>query len=79
MKKIIVGIEDVNYVNKQGRSVSGVNLYITEDIIQNGTGKKSSSVFISGHKSSEYKLGEIQTVLYEPYGNGKYFRAVGVL
>lgn len=79
MKKTIIGIEDISYTNKQGKKITGVRLYITEDIVQGGIGKKSTEVFISDAHSSEYKLGDIQTVLYEPYGNGKYFRAVGVI
>lgn len=79
MKKEIVGIVDVQYKNKNGVQCQGVRLYCTETLTEGGIGKKTYDVYIADMKSADFKLGEFQFVQYEPYGNGKYFRAVGII
>lgn len=79
MSKKIVGIEPVKYVNKNGKQVTGVKLYILQDMPQEqGVGCKTSDCFISGANAYDYVLGEILTVIYEPTV-GNNFRATGVI
>lgn len=78
MNKKIIGVEPVNYNNKAGRPVTGVRLYISQPAIPPSTGLKVYDVFISGMNISDFPLGDIITVNYEPSGYGNNMRATGV-
>lgn len=77
-KKEVVGIEVVNYTNKQGRQISGVRIHCIEPLPAPHLGSRTISEFITGQGISDFTLGEYSALLYEP-GFGNTHRCVGVL
>lgn len=77
MKKI-VGVESVNYQSKSGNQVSGVRIHIESSLQSPHVGCSVSSEFINGGVISDYPLGEVTAILYEPAFGGKY-RCVGAI
>lgn len=78
MKKLI-GVEPVNYTSKKtGGLVTGVRIYVQEDMVSPSIGVKVQEHFINGARIEDYPLGSIDAVLLEPtFGNN--FRCTGVL
>ena len=76
MQKVI-GIEKVDYNNKQGSHVLGVRIFVTSPISE-GVGDKCNAYFISGAKFSDLKCGEILTLTFEPGFNGS-MKCTGVI
>lgn len=75
----IIGIEDATYTKKgQTFPTNATRLYVMGYPTSSGIGCKCSEVFIVGHLMSEFHLGDITTVLYEPGYSGN-MRATGVL
>lgn len=73
----IIGIEDATYTKKGATFPTiATRLYISGYPCQ--IGEKVSEVFIPNRGNTEFHLGEITTVLYEP-GYGGNMRATGVL
>lgn len=68
----VVGIQNVDYTNRNQRHVSGLYLYIAEDI-QNGVGLKVDRVFISQTKldslSKKPEIDSTVEIFYNKYGN----------
>ena len=69
MQKII-GVEQVNYVNKNNVTVFGARLHIASPATLPAIGEVTSQIFISGRSISDFPLGDIVTVVYNqtPYG-----------
>lgn len=68
----VVGIQNVDYTNRNQRHVRGQYLYLAEDI-QNGAGIKVDRVFISQTKldslSKKLELNSSVEIFYNKYGN----------
>lgn len=77
-KKCIVGVESVNYTSKDGKPVSGVRIYVSTELQAPHIGISVKDEFITGGNISDYPLGEVQAILYEPTFKNNY-RCVGVL
>lgn len=74
----VVGIENASYV-KDGQTKIGTRLYIARHISPDtGIGVSVREEYISGRPSSDFKLGDIITPIYEP-GFGDKMRCTGVL
>lgn len=67
----LIGIESVDYVNKNGKRVSGVRLHVSSPAPAPGLGDVTSSYYVTGKAVSDFQLGDIITLLYEPGFNGK--------
>lgn len=78
-KKNLVGVEVVSYTSKKtGKLVQGVRIYVSQEIHSPGYGISVTSEFVSGAIISDFPLGPIKAVLYEP-GFGSSYKCVGVL
>ena len=77
MKKL-VGIEVVNYTSKSGTPVTGCRIHIEETLLSPNVGVKTYSEYVSNAQVSDFHLGEISALLYEPSFSGKY-KCTGVL
>lgn len=75
----VIGIEDVNYVNRDGRQVVGTRLYISDELLLPNVGVSCKDIFISQARSSEFKLGEISGILSVPNQFGTGSRYTGVI
>lgn len=68
----VVGIQNVDYTNRNQQHVRGQYLYLAEDI-QNGVGIKVDRVFISKTKldslSKQPELNSSVEIFYNKYGN----------
>lgn len=79
MVEKVIGIEDVNYTNKDQKKVIGVRLHIASEMqASEGSGFRVYSEFLNGHRPDEFKIGEITAVLYQPTFGGQY-KCTGVL
>lgn len=78
MKKSVVGVEDVSYINKDGKAVKGVRVYVATPLTSPHTGISVKDEFINGADVRDYPLGDILAVLYEPTFKGNY-RCTGIL
>lgn len=76
--KEIVGIEKVNYSNKDGKVINGVKIYIATSLAPAGIGVSVKEEYLANRDISEFHLGEVLAVLYEPTYRNNY-RCVGVL
>lgn len=76
--KELVGIERVDYTNKSGKQVRGVRIHVLSLLDFPHLGSRCDSYYISGGDVSNFHLGPIQAVLFEP-GFGGNMQCVGVL
>lgn len=76
-KKELVGIEPVSYT-KDGQVHFGTRLYIQFPLASPSVGVKFKDEYIPNVNSTEFHLGPIEAVLYEP-GYGGKMRCTGVL
>lgn len=78
LKKEVVGLESINYENRNGRHVEGVRIYCVEPLMAPHVGSRAFDVYVSGGHIPDYHLGPYVTLLYEPSYNGS-FKCTGVL
>lgn len=83
MKQImLVGAEEVAYTDKSGNPRHGVRIHVTEtfSLVPGGpvVGERANNYYIANADISDYPLGELMTVLFEPTLSGKA-RCTGVL
>lgn len=73
----LTGIEYVEYVNKQGRQIKGLNIYGTDVTTEASDllGHKSFEAFISGFDGSDLELGEIYEVEFDVYKFGGRYQS----
>ena len=68
----VVGYRNVNFKGQDGKDVTGVSVYVTAPIEQNGEGYSTDKVFLSTAKVAEcgYRpaLGDRIEVQYNRYG-----------
>lgn len=76
--KELVGIERVDYTNKMGKQVQGVRIHVLSPLPFPHLGSRCDSFYVPGGDVSNFHLGPIQAVLFEP-GYGNNFNCVGVL
>lgn len=77
-KKEIIGIEPVSY-QRDGRDFFGVRLYISSPLPSPGVGNKVQIEYIANTQLSDFHLGPIAAVLYEPGFKSGTYRPVGIL
>ena len=73
---IVVGIEKVDYTNKQGKQVRGTKLHCTIER-KNTEGLAVETVYVSDDVCPAISLGAVIDVLYNKYGGVKYVSIVG--
>lgn len=76
--KELVGIERLDYTNKNGKHVQGVRIHVVSPLSFPDIGSRCDSYYVSGADVSNFHLGPIQAVLFEP-GFGNNMVCVGVL
>lgn len=76
--KELVGIERVDYTNKSGKQVQGVRIHVLSPLAFPHLGSRCDTFYVSGGDVSNFHLGPIQAVLFEP-GFGSSMNCVGVL
>lgn len=71
----VIGIKDVNFKAKDGGSVQGVKLYVTDDSVEVNAGTACDSLFLSDSllERNELRPGDIQlgdhlNISYNKYG-----------
>lgn len=69
----IIGLEDINYTNKQGNEVKGIKFYGAEPVLH-GEGCKGMEIFISAksplyEKASKLTVGAKVEFYYDRWGN----------
>lgn len=77
-KNEVVGIEVVDYNNKEGKHIHGVRLFCLEPLPSPHIGSRSIENFINGADERDFHLGPYITLLYTPGYAGKMI-CTGVL
>lgn len=64
----VVGIEQVDYVNKAGKRVTGIRLYCMTDR-KKVVGKATKEFYCNGDIAAHVNTGDIIRVFYNEFGN----------
>lgn len=75
----VVGLEPVDYENKDRRRVFGTRIYYTESAIPPSVGVITHDAFITNVPITDLKLGPAIAILFEPGRVAGMFRCTGVL
>ena len=72
---VIIGIKDVNFKAKDGGTVQGVRLYVTDDSVKVNVGVACEALFLSDSllnrnnlRPGDFQLGDNVDVFYNKYG-----------
>ena len=79
MKYTLVGVQKVDYNNKQGNRVYGAKVFCTVDGQRDTQGRATSDVFISQASAEEFHplIGKSVSFVYEPTNYGA--RCIGLI
>lgn len=71
----VIGIKAVNFEAKDGGTVQGVRLYVTDDSVKVNAGVACEAIFLSDHlldknnlRSGDIQLGDHLDISYNKYG-----------
>ena len=71
----VIGIKDVNFKTKDGGTVQGVRLFVTDDSVEVNVGVACESLFLSDTlldknnlRSGDIQLGDCLDIAYNKYG-----------
>lgn len=71
----VIGIKDVNFKAKDGGTVQGVRLFVTDDSVKVNAGVACDAFFLSDSlldrnnlRPSDFQLGEHLSISYNKYG-----------
>lgn len=71
----VIGIKDVNFKGKDGRTVQGVRLFVTDDSVKVNAGVACDAIFLSdslldknGLRPGDFQLGSHLRIAYNKYG-----------
>lgn len=77
--KYLVGVEDVDYNNRDGRHITGVRIHVASELPSPSIGFSVSTEFIIGASSRDFIPGPIVAVNYEPAFKAGTYRCTGVI
>ena len=71
----VIGIKDVNFKAKDGGSVQGVRLFVTDDSVKVNVGVACEALFLSDYlldknnlRPGDFQLGDHLDISYNKYG-----------
>lgn len=71
----VIGIKDVNFKSKDGGTVQGVRLYVTDDSVNVNAGVACEVIFLSDYlldknnlRHGDFRLGDHLDISYNKYG-----------
>lgn len=71
----VIGIKDVNFKAKDGGTVQGVRLFVTDDSVKVNAGVACEAIFLSGYlldknnlRPGDIQLGDHLDISYNKYG-----------